>query len=114
MKRCFVLLLMLIFLVLSSIVGATDSKLEGGEFMDNKKITAIPEEYKKAVPVAQRGKIREYYYLAGNYINSARQLVTNQAISSEEAGREVVEGKPIAKGLIFICQQVMMKIRTKI
>ncbi len=97
MKRCFVLLLMLIFLVLSSIVGATDSKLEGGECMDNKKITAIPEEYKKAVPVAQRGKIREYYYLAGNYINSARQLVTNQAISSEEAGREVVEGKPIAK-----------------
>ncbi|NLM97012.1 MAG: hypothetical protein GX175_05305 [Halanaerobiaceae bacterium] len=65
--------------------------------MGNIKITTIPEEYKRAVPEEFQGKIKEISYTVGNYINSSRQLVTNQAISSEEAGRETVQGEPIVK-----------------
>ena len=98
MKRCVVLfILMIMILSSSSIIGAANSKLEGGEFMSSIKITSVPEEYRKAVPEEMRGKIKEFSYPVAHYINSSRQLVTNQPISSEEAGRETVQGEPIIK-----------------
>lgn len=60
-------------------------------------VTHVPDEYKKAVQKELRGTIIEVSYPVGNYINSSRQLVTNQDISSREAGRETVKGDAIAK-----------------
>lgn len=98
MKRYPVLsALMIILFVLASMVWSAEENHEGGKFMGNIKITTIPEEYKRAVPEEFQGKIKEISYTVGNYINSSRQLVTNQAISSEEAGRETVQGEPIVK-----------------
>jgi len=57
----------------------------------------MPSEYKKAVPVEQQGTVTEISYSVNNYINESRQLVTNQNISSIEAGRETVKGDPIVK-----------------
>lgn len=48
----------------------------------------------------KRGRLIETTYPVGNYINSARQLVTNQAIDPREAGRETVSGEKITK----VCQ----------
>ncbi|NLY89620.1 MAG: esterase, partial [Firmicutes bacterium] len=60
-------------------------------------VRPVPAEYKKAVPEERKGKIKEYSYPVRNYINSSRQLVTDQDISSKEAGRETVQGEPIEK-----------------
>lgn len=65
--------------------------------MKNIDVTAVPAEYKKAVPKELQGTITEVSYSVQNYINQSRQLVTNQNISSQEAGRETVEGAPIIK-----------------
>jgi enterochelin esterase-like enzyme len=97
MKRCVVLFILMVMLFsLPSIIWAT-GKEEGGEFMNSVTITSIPEEYKRAVPEEFQGQLKEFSYTVSNYINSSRQLVTNQAISSEEAGRETVQGEPIVK-----------------
>lgn len=65
--------------------------------MEDIKITAVPDEYKKAVSKEHQGKLCEVSYSVYNYINQARQLVTNRNLSKEEAGRETVKGDPISK-----------------
>jgi len=65
--------------------------------MENINISAVPEEYKQPVPAEQQGQLCEIVYEVHNYINSNRQLVTNQDISPEEAGRETVKGNSIGK-----------------
>lgn len=67
--------------------------------MDMKRISVsmIPDEYKNPVPAEQRGILTEESYRVGNYINAQRQLVTDQNIDSEQAGRKTVSGDPIIK-----------------
>ncbi|MFP4016294.1 MAG: alpha/beta hydrolase [Halanaerobiales bacterium] len=65
--------------------------------MGNIEVEAIPVEYKMAVDSELQGEIVELSYSVNNYINQSRQLVTDQNISSEEAGRETVSGEPIIK-----------------
>jgi len=83
--------------IMSSIVGAANEEVGGGKIMENFKVTAIPDEYKMAVDSELQGKITEVSYSVNNYINQSRQLVTNQSISSEEAGRDTVSGEAIRK-----------------
>jgi len=64
------------------------------EFAD---VNKIPISYQKAVAAEFRGTVREVTYRVCNYINSSRQLVTNQQITREEAGRETVEGDALFK-----------------
>lgn len=65
--------------------------------MNNIKVTAVPNEYKKAANKYIQGNIVEVSYSVKNYINKAQQLVTNQNISFQEAGRETVDGSDIIK-----------------
>lgn len=65
--------------------------------MINSHVTALPERYKQPVAKELQGAIREVSYGVNNYINSERQLVTDQRVSDEEAGRETVSGKAIVK-----------------
>jgi S-formylglutathione hydrolase FrmB len=65
--------------------------------MKNIDVTAVPAEYKKAVVKESQGTITEVSYSVRNYINPLRKLVTNQNISSKEAGRETVKGDAIIK-----------------
>ncbi|MDP4088676.1 MAG: alpha/beta hydrolase-fold protein [Bacillota bacterium] len=65
--------------------------------MKNIDITALPAEYKRAVDKELQGVITEVSYNVRNYINLSRQLVTDRKISSEEAGRETVQGDAIIK-----------------
>lgn len=60
-------------------------------------VTAVPAEYKRAVTKEFQGTITEIAYPVENYINSSRQLVTNQNICSKEVGRETVKGNAITK-----------------
>ena len=83
--------------ILSSIIWAADKEVEGGEFMNDTIVGPVPAGYKKAVSEELRGEIKECSYTVRNYINRSRQLVTNQDISSKEAGRESIQGKPIIK-----------------
>ena len=92
MRRVIGLIILSIILSLSTI-GCT-KKLGGGEGIT---VGPVPAEYKKAVPEGLRGEIKEYSYPVWNYLNSSGQLVTDQDISSEEAGRETVQGEPIEK-----------------
>lgn len=62
-----------------------------------RKIKSIPAEYKQATRKELQGSIREEEYTVKNYINQSRQLVTDQDISDEEAGRETVKGEVIFK-----------------
>ena len=91
MRRVIGLIILLIILSLSTI-GC--KKLGGGKEIV---VGPVPAEYKKAVSEELMGEIREYSYPVRNYINSSGQLVTDQDISSEEAGREIVQGEPITK-----------------
>lgn len=59
--------------------------------------TAIRQNYKAAVCEEQKGTLTEVSYSVRNYINQSRQLVTNQSISEEEAGRKTVLGEEIIK-----------------
>jgi S-formylglutathione hydrolase FrmB len=90
-RRVIGLIILLIILSLSAI-GC--KKLGGGKEIV---VGPVPAEYKKAVSEELMGEIREYSYPVRNYINSSGQLVTDQDISSEEAGREIVQGEPIIK-----------------
>lgn len=65
--------------------------------MKNIGVAALPAGYKKAVAHELQGTLTEVSYSVRNYINPSRQLVTNQNISYEEAGRETVEGDAIIK-----------------
>jgi S-formylglutathione hydrolase FrmB len=65
--------------------------------MKNIDITALPEEYKRAVSKELQGTVTEVSYSVKNYINPLRQLVTDRNISPEEAGRETLEGEAILK-----------------
>lgn len=60
-------------------------------------VTSIPDGYKNAADEDKQGKIEEFSYTVGNYINKERQLVTTVNISQEEAGRETVTGDAITK-----------------
>ncbi|SFF07907.1 Putative esterase [Paenibacillus catalpae] len=60
-------------------------------------VTAVPVEYTREVKEELKGTVHEATYSVRNYINSSRQLVTNQNVASEEAGRETVEGEGIIK-----------------
>ncbi len=98
MKRCIVLLtLMVMIFAVSSVVGVADRNIEGGENMSNIQVTHVPAEYRRAVSRELKGSLKEVSYPVTNYINESRQLVTDQGISSEEAGRETVQGEAIAK-----------------
>lgn len=90
-----ILLLVLIMAAAAATALAAEAN-EGGEPMEIS-VTSLPAAYKQAVPVGKQGTMREYVYAVNNYINQDRQLVTNQGISSEEAGRETVDGNPIYK-----------------
>lgn len=83
-------------LLLAGLTAAAESA-KGGEVVERIAIKSVPAEYFRAVPPEQRGTVQEFSYAAHNYLNQARQLVSNQDISSEEAGREVVSGAPITK-----------------
>lgn len=63
----------------------------------NNNVNVIPTDYMRAVKKGHQGEIKEITYPVSNYINSSRQLVTDQNISSEEAGRECVKGEDIIK-----------------
>ncbi|WMJ86564.1 alpha/beta hydrolase [Anaerocolumna sp. MB42-C2] len=65
--------------------------------MRNSDVTALPEEYKRAVKKIRQGTLEEISYSCGNYINRFRQLVTNHNISAAKAGRETVFGDSIIK-----------------
>lgn len=65
--------------------------------MNDLRVGPVPAGYQKAVSGELRGEIRECTYPVRNYINKSRQLVTNQGITREEAGREVVQGEAIEK-----------------
>jgi len=65
--------------------------------MKNIDITAVPEQYKRAVKKELQGTLIEVSYNAQNYINASRQFITNQNISSKEVGREAAEGDAITK-----------------
>lgn len=57
----------------------------------------IPADYKRAVSKEWQGRITEVTYNANHYINKQRKLVSAQRITTNEAGREVVEGEAIEK-----------------
>ena len=64
MKRCVVLLILMVMLfLLPSIIWAT-GKGEGGEFMNSVTITSIPEEYKRAVPEDSRASLKSFLTLS--------------------------------------------------
>ncbi len=69
----------------------------GGKGMETMDITQVPAEYLRGVPQGQRGSIVERTYEVHNYINALRQFNSNQEISFEEVGREVVKGESITK-----------------
>ncbi|WP_243641199.1 alpha/beta hydrolase [Xylanivirga thermophila] len=60
-------------------------------------VTAVPAGYKRKVAKKFQGTVTEVSYRVANYINSSRQLVTDQNISYKDAGRETVEGDAIIK-----------------
>ncbi len=65
--------------------------------MKDNNVIRMPSEFKKTAPVEQQGTITEIGYNVNNYVNQARQLVSNQSINRAEAGRETVYGDPIVK-----------------
>ena len=65
--------------------------------MKNNNVTMVPADYNHAVKKEQQGTVVEVSYSVRNYINLARKLVTNQNISSKEAGRKIIQGDAIIK-----------------
>lgn len=72
----------------------------GGKITLTIDVAAVPPAYIRPVDAELRGSIVEVSYSVNNYINESRQLVTDQDISAEEAGRETVKGDPITKKCI--------------
>ncbi len=60
-------------------------------------VMGVPDNYLRAVEKELQGSIAEVSYHVSNYINSSRQLVTNQKIRSKVAGREKIAGESIEK-----------------
>src|SRR5690554_4873592 len=91
-------LLVLVVLVLGVSSIALANAVESGGEQVTIELGHIPEDYRKPLKeVGQIGRLVQVYYDVYNYINEDRQLVSNQNISPEEAGREVVTGDPIEK-----------------
>lgn len=65
--------------------------------MKHFELTPIIEQYKQKMTEELQGRLEEVSYKSHHYINDQRQLVTNQAIRAEQAGRETVVGEPITK-----------------
>ncbi len=65
--------------------------------MRNIDLTNVPEAYKHAVRKEQQGSIEEVSYLVYNYINQARQLVSNQNLSLIQTGRCTTKADAILK-----------------
>lgn len=65
--------------------------------MQHIELPQIPEQYKQKVAEELQGKFDEVSYQSNHYINEKRQLVSNQNISTEQAGRETVTGEAITK-----------------
>jgi len=98
MKKGMVLLVAMAMMIGIAAWSCTAAETtEGGGAMSEIVIQGVPSAYKQPLAKELRGKLIEYGYKANNYINKDRQLVTNQGITSEEAGRETVEGTPITK-----------------
>lgn len=81
----------------SSLVGAANLNIEVAQSASDIELSSIPEDIMGVVLGGARGRLFETSYPVSNYINKSRELVSNQGISSEEAGREVVQGDPIIK-----------------
>lgn len=65
--------------------------------MKHYELLPVTEQYKQKVAQHAQGQLSEVTYKSNHYINDKRQLVTNQNISSEQAGRETVTGEAITK-----------------
>ncbi len=65
--------------------------------MKNINLTNVPEAYKHAVRKEQQGTIEEATYLVHNYINQARQLVSNQELELAQTGRVTIKADAILK-----------------
>ncbi|MDF2941900.1 MAG: esterase [Herbinix sp.] len=65
--------------------------------MKSNDVMAIPANYMQGISRELQGSLEEVEYCVQNYINRSRQLVTDQEISSEEAGRETIPGATITK-----------------
>lgn len=96
-KSIIALLVAVMVLAGSSLVGASNMNIEVEQSTSDIELSSIPQEIRGVVIGGDRGRLLEISYPVSNYINQSRQLVSNQDISSEEAGREVVQGDPIIK-----------------
>ncbi len=97
MNKFNLLFIVLVLLLGSTVTGYANVNGEEGEIMKTVEVTHLPDSYLRAVPEEQRGRLLQVSYPVNNYINQSRQLVTNQNISADEAGRETVQGEPITK-----------------
>ncbi len=102
MRKTYLLLMMVVALVIVFVpVSYANEAPKGGKSMEAIEINHVPQNYLQAVSEENRGQFKEVAYPVYNYINISRQFVTNQGISEEEVGRDVVEGDPINK-TVFI------------
>lgn len=90
------LLVLVILLIGFSAIGRASEKNDKGD-MNMVEVKHLPDSYLQMVAEEQMGRVQQATYQVGNYINSSRQLVTNQNIDPEEAGRETIEGEAIEK-----------------
>jgi len=60
-------------------------------------VTELPDKYLWTVNEELQGTIQEVTYEVTNYINFSRQLVTNENLNINEAGREIVTGDALMK-----------------
>lgn len=58
---------------------------------------AVPAEYLRAVPAHLQGALKEVSYPVRHYINKDRKLVVDPRTDARSAGRETVQGEPLAK-----------------
>ena len=65
--------------------------------MRHNNVKAIPAQYERAVHKDLQGTIIEEHYSVNNYINAARDFVTDQAVSANEIGRDPIKGEAIVK-----------------
>jgi hypothetical protein len=72
-------------------------KLIGGSILESKNVMTVPAKFMQGVKKELQGSLVDVEYSVKNYINLSRQLVTDQNISSKEAGRETVSGDALTK-----------------
>lgn len=83
-------------LILSA-TAAAHGNVKGGITVSARQVTAVPEQYRRAVSAELRGRILDVEYEVKNYIDPSRMLVSDRPIERAEAGREVGLGEPILK-----------------